>query len=157
MLDAERLAQMEAQSAAEEEIENRRRQAGERGARTIASVLMAIEGRTQKERLKALRKAIGSVLVQEGTGLIIQGFGNIAALNFAKGTAEVAGGGIMVAAGSAMGGGGGGAAASRPAPVEQQQPQQVITNNNTVVNLSSGIPDRALDRARREPSTRVGL
>lgn len=163
-LEAYRIQLMEQQAAKEQAALERRQEIGVNSATRLAGLLMSIEGKTAKERNKALRRALGGELVTEGGALFAKGVANSIALN-PRGPLQVAGGAAMMASGKALGGAGGGASAggASVAPrsaVEDRGPQRAERteiNNTTNISFGSGIPARARERAVRDGQTFVGL
>ncbi len=103
------------------------------GAQSLANALVAVEGKSAKERRQMLKKSLGQELIQRGGALVATGIGNAIALN-PKGALEIAGGVSMIAAGAKLsgGGGGGGRGGARTAPRVEQAPVQNVTfNQNT--------------------------
>jgi len=127
LLEQQRLA-YEAQQALAEENARRQEQIQQRlvgGVTSLNSAILAAEGKSAKERRRALRKALGQEMVIKGQALFAEGAATVIA-NPAKGALQIAGGIALQAAGRgfANGGGGGGGGRSNAAP------RQAVTNQD---------------------------
>jgi len=127
LLEQQRLA-YEAQQALAEENARRQEQIQQRlvgGVTSLNSAILAAEGKSAKERRRALRKALGQEMVVKGQALLAEGTATIAA-NPVKGGLQIAGGIALQAAGRAFanGGRGGGGGGSNAAP------RQAVTNQD---------------------------